>query len=170
MTEQHDWNRRSLRDLMRHIVRCHHAYLRHAMPALHQQLQRLQALYGTLGPDPALGPVFAGMWDELDLHMDKEETLLFPYLDRLEAAAAVSLPHPFAGARTGALELMEDEHESATASMREIRLLTNHYSVPELSCPTYSAFMNGLRQLESDLHLHIHLENNILFPRARLLM
>jgi len=168
---QPDWNIRPLRELMRHIVRCHHGYLRNALPQLNHNIQRVLSKYGDNGPDPALARVFSNMWDELDLHVDKEETILFPYLDRLETAVSQALPPPHPGwVADNPLELMEDEHESAHEALRRMCELTGHYSIPDFACPTYRALMTGLQDLETDLAVHIHLENDILFPRARLLM
>ncbi len=170
MADQPDWTHKPLRELMRHIVRKHHGYLRAAMPQIHQHIQTVLSKYGDRGPDPSLSRIFAAMWDELDLHIDKEETVLFPYLDRLEAAVANSQTPPHPGWSENPLELMEDEHASATEALARMRQLTAHYTIPDNACPTYAALMAGLRELEADLHLHIHLENDILFPRARQLM
>lgn len=170
MADQPDWTHKPLRELMRHIVRRHHCYLRATMPQINQNMHAVLSKYGKRGPDPALDRIYAAMWDELDLHIDKEETILFPYLDRLEAAAANSQPLPHPGWAENPLELMEDEHASAIEALARMRQLTAHYSIPDFACPTYAALMNGLRELELDLQVHIHLENDILFPRARRIM
>ncbi len=84
--EQPDWNEKPLRELMRHIVRRHHGYLRVALPEVHGRMQRVFAAGGGQAAERPLGRVFAEMWDEMDLHLEKEETILFPYIERLEAA------------------------------------------------------------------------------------
>lgn len=167
---ERDWTVAPLRELTGHIVNRHHAYLRRELPLLAGRLEKVMRVYGdkdraTLAPLPGL---LAGLDAELDLHMRKEERMLFPYIERMEAArqSGFSLPSAPFGTVANPIATMEDEHDSAGDALRQMREATNGYATPNHACITYRALLDGLRELEQDLHLHIHLENNILFPRA----
>lgn len=166
--EQPDWNAKPLRELMRHIVRQHHGYLRVALPQVHERMQRVFAESGAREAERPLGRVFAEMWDEMDLHLEKEETILFPYIERLEAARETGAGMPAARSEWDGnpLELMEDEHASAIAAMEKMRGLVGGYE----SSAHYGELVTGLDELRRDLGVHIHLENHILFPRVRRMM
>jgi regulator of cell morphogenesis and NO signaling len=121
--------------------------------------------------DPAalqeLETVCAGLWQELNLHMHKEEMVLFPAIERYETAARSGLPlppSPFGGI-ANPIAVMEAEHDSAGVALSRIRELTLDFQAPPYACSTYRAMLEGLKALEADLHIHIHLENNILFLR-----
>jgi regulator of cell morphogenesis and NO signaling len=112
--------------------------------------------------------VFVDLWEEMDSHMHKEEVVLIPCIERLEAAAAGGgplPPLPF-GTIGNPISVMEREHDSAGHALHQLREMTSDYLLPEYACATYRALFDGFRALEADLHQHIHLENNILFPRA----
>ncbi len=165
-----DWRTAPLSDLIRHIVTKHHEYLRIELPRINQRLAKVMAKYGEQDRD-TLGPVpghFTALWQELDQHMHKEEAILFPVIEQYEAAArsngATPLP-PF-GSIAAPIRVMEVEHDGAGDALRAIRESTCGYHVPDHACITYKSLLDGLRELEADLHVHIHLENNILFPRA----
>jgi len=105
------------------------------------------------------------------IHAVAEEGVLFPYISRaLQAAEAGGEPPtaPF-GSIDNPIRMMEDEHESAGAAMALIRELTDNYTPPDDACTTYRICFRELEAFERDLHVHVHLENNILFPRARAL-
>lgn len=168
--DETDWNRASLHDLIRHIIARHHEYLKLELPRLAERLQKVMRVYGerdkaTLAPLPKL---FSELHAELDLHLHKEEMILFPYIERVESAVNAGQPAPPApfGIIANPISMMEHEHDSAGAALRRIRECTNDYAVPGHACVTYRSLLEGLRELEQDLHMHIHLENNILFPRA----
>lgn len=167
---QRDWNTAPLRDLIEHIVNTHHVYLRRELPAIAVRLEKVYRVYNQrYGPTlTGLPEVFAGLKEELELHMRKEEVILFPVVAASEAAVASGQPLP--GTRFGSvanpIHMMEAEHESAGQALARIREITNDFTVPEYACVTYRALISGLAELETDLHMHIHLENNILFPRA----
>jgi regulator of cell morphogenesis and NO signaling len=151
-----DWNTAPLSALIDHILSRHHAYLRSELPRLFRWLRAVQEAHGA-GDGvvlAALEQVLAGLQQELEAHMHKEELILFPAIRRADAG----IGQPIA--------VMETEHESASRALREIRRLTADYQPPERACATYRALWQALAELEKDLHLHIHLENNILFPRA----
>ena len=102
------------------------------------------------------------------MHMRKEEMVLFPVIAAYESAVLVGSPLPGTPFRSvgNPIRMMEAEHDSAGTALADIRTITANYALPEYACVTYRSLMAGLQELERDLHMHIHLENNILFPRA----
>jgi regulator of cell morphogenesis and NO signaling len=166
-----DWNDAPLRDLIRHIVATHHEFLKLELPRVGQRVQKVVQVHGHLDPDGLheLERVYVGLWQELSLHMHKEEVMLFPAIERYEAAARSSLPLPPVpfGRMGNPIGVMEAEHESAGRALSRIRELTGDFQAPAYACSTYRAMLDGLKALETDLHTHIHLENNILFPRVK---
>jgi regulator of cell morphogenesis and NO signaling len=165
-----DWNTAPLSELIRHIVNTHHEYLRRELPAVGARLEKVYRVYNErYGPTlTGLPEVFADLRVELEMHLRKEEMILFPTIAAYEAAASARQPLPRTpfGTVANPIQMMEHEHESAGNALAQIREITNNFEVPEYGCVTYRALMSGLDELERDLHLHIHLENNILFPRA----
>ena len=165
-----DWNTAPLRDLIRHIVTKHHEYLKLELPRVGQRVRTVSRVHGE--KDPAslheLEQVYEGLVEEMNLHMHKEEMMLFPAIERFEAAlesGGLLPPSPF-GTIANPIAVMEREHDSAGDALGRIRELTRGYEAPSYACSTYRAMLEGLKALETDLHQHIHLENNILFPRA----
>jgi len=168
--DETDWTKSSLRELIRHIVGKHHEYLKLELPRLSQRLDKVMRVYGeqdkaTLQPLPDL---FQGLRAEMELHMHKEEMILFPFMERLESEINNGRPAPPApfGSVANPIAMMEHEHDSAGAALKSMRESTNGFAIPDYACVTYRSLLDGLRELEQDLHIHIHLENNILFPRA----
>lgn len=165
-----DWNSASLLDLVSHIVNTHHAYLKRELAPLSARLEKVYRVYNErYGPTlTGLPEEFERLRAELELHTAKEERILFPAIVAAEAAVQAWRPlpaNPFGSVRNP-IRMMEAEHEGAGRGLSAIRRITNNFEIPEYACNTYRALMSGLRELEQDLHLHIHLENNILFPRA----
>jgi regulator of cell morphogenesis and NO signaling len=165
-----DWSDAPLRELVDHILRVHHAYLREALPRVSGLLQKVSHAHDKRH-GKMLGGVqrqFAMLTEELTDHMMKEEMVLFPHVVAAEAHrqgnglplaacfSSVSFP----------IRQMESEHEAAGNALRAIREATGGYILPPDCCPTFRALYDELQQLEADLHEHVHLENNILFPRA----
>jgi regulator of cell morphogenesis and NO signaling len=165
-----DWSTARLGELIRHIVSTHHEYLKLEMPRIGQRLRKVVQVHGASDPAtlPQLESVYEGLWQELDMHMHKEEMMLFPAIERYEAATRNGLPLPPSpfGSIANPISVMEAEHDSAGIALRRIRELTADFQAPSYACATYHAMLDGLRELEADLHAHIHLENNILFPRV----
>ncbi len=158
--------------LIAHIVDVHHEYVRQAMPALVAHTQKVAKSHGALHPELLdVAIVFDRVVREMTLHMGKEEGVLFPYISRAVQAAEAGGEPPTApfGSIDNPIRMMEDEHESAGAAMALIRELTDNYTLPEGACTTYRICFKELEAFERDLHEHVHLENNILFPRARAL-
>jgi len=111
---------------------------------------------------------FAGLGQELSMHMMKEENILFPYIIELEKSAAALTPprRPAFGTVKNPVQMMMMEHDSAGAALRAIRQASKDLTPPEDACISYRTLYSALPEFEADLHQHIHLENNILFPRA----
>ncbi|MDX1954128.1 MAG: iron-sulfur cluster repair di-iron protein [Chitinophagaceae bacterium] len=165
-----DFNQYSLSDLIDHIVKTHHAYVKKELPELLGYVQKVASKHGERHPE--ILPVFENLFqlaEEMDLHMKKEENILFPRIKEIEKMSGenhqpaempghVSIQSPIA--------MMELEHDQAGAFMASIRQLTNDYTPPPDACTTYRLSFAGLQAFEADLHQHVHLENNILFPKA----
>jgi regulator of cell morphogenesis and NO signaling len=117
---------------------------------------------------PLIQAKLALLDEELTQHLAKEEAVLFPYVTKLERALATesTLPRGCFGTIANPIGMMTEEHDAAGTLLAEIRQLSHQFTTPVGACPTYHAFYDGLREFEQDLHQHIHLENNILFPRA----
>jgi regulator of cell morphogenesis and NO signaling len=153
-------------ELIAHIVAAHHGYLRRELPRLEALADRVVAAHGARHPElHELREVLASLKEELMLHMIKEEKVLFPIITRLEAAT--EMPQFHSSSIVVPIQVMQHEHDEAGAALARLRALTEGYTPPEDACPTFRAMLEGLAELEADLHLHIHEENNILFPRAR---
>jgi regulator of cell morphogenesis and NO signaling len=165
-----DWQTAPLDELANHILATHHGYLKLELPALGQRMDKVLAVHGSKDQQTLsrMAAVYASLRAELELHMHKEETILFPFLlqyGRAETAGKPLPPVPF-GTIANPIGVMEREHESAGGALSELRQLTHDYKYPVYACSTVRALYDGLKALEADLHVHIHLENNILFPRA----
>jgi regulator of cell morphogenesis and NO signaling len=155
----------SIPELVDHIVSTHHAYLRESMPAISRHLAKITDVHGKRHPElHRVAACFGQMCTELGQHMMKEERVLFPYLNEL-AAARHGGRSPF-GTVQNPIRMMEREHSDAGSSLRVLRELTRGYEMPPDGCTTYALTMRELQSFERDLHRHIHLENNILFPAA----
>jgi regulator of cell morphogenesis and NO signaling len=169
--EDRDWNIATLSELIHHIVATHHAYLRRELPAIETRLEKVHRVYNQrYGPTlTGLPEVFAGLRAELEAHLHKEEMILFPAIAAFEAAVQSGKPLPPTrfGTVANPIHMMELEHENAGLALAKIREITRSFELPEYACVTYRALMSGLEEMERDLHMHIHLENNILFPRAQ---
>jgi regulator of cell morphogenesis and NO signaling len=159
-----------LSELVGFILDKYHADLRVELPRLGQMAAKVLDAHGEKHPKmlPALVSTFRELRQELEEHMMKEERVLFPYVERLEALAASSqgLPASPFGSIQAPIGMMEHEHESAARALARLRELTGGYAPPADACNTFRGLYHGLAELEKALHEHIHLENNVLFPRA----
>ncbi|HEY1340073.1 MAG TPA: iron-sulfur cluster repair di-iron protein [Bryobacteraceae bacterium] len=165
-----DWQTAPLDELVNHIFETHHAYLKVELPALQARIDKVVAVHGVHDPErlPRLAEVFAGLRRELEMHLQKEETILFPFIAQYGQAESRNHPTPPVpfGSIANPIAVMDREHTDAGDALRQLRDLTDGYTLPGYACATVRALYEGLKTLESDLHVHIHLENNILFPRA----
>jgi regulator of cell morphogenesis and NO signaling len=168
-TDTANWGGASAQELIRHIVGLHHSYVRSETPRLMTMFEKVVCRHGQAHPELAsIRDLFKALTEELSAHMHKEENVLFPYFEQMEAAVARrSAPPP---AVFGSVEMpisrMLADHDDAGELLSKIRVLSSGYSAPDSACPTYRALYHGLEEFERDLHQHVHLENNILFPRA----
>lgn len=159
----------TLAELVEHIVSTHHVYVKQELPRLQQLLRKVVSVHGTAHPElDNIQQVFQVMSAELTSHMMKEEHILFPYIVALENAVSNSRPkpRPAFGTVSNPVHMMELEHDSAGTALKEIKTLSSNYEPPEGACFSYRTLYTALKEFESDLHQHIHLENNMLFPRA----
>jgi regulator of cell morphogenesis and NO signaling len=164
-----DWPEALLADLCTHIVATHHAYLRTEFPCLTLYIEKIAGVHGDEHPELAeLGSVFGALYAELENHMAKEEQILFPMITRMETAVGLNLTMPAShcGSVQNPIGQMEHEHEAAGGALRKMSELTDGYTVPEGGCATFRETYARLHRFEGDLFQHIHLENNILHPRA----
>lgn len=164
-----DWMKADISDLLGHIVQKHHGYIRSESPRLVSLLQKVQIRHGVAHPElKSIQELFAAMLEELLMHMLKEDNVLFPYLAKMEAAASEgrALPAPTFGSVEIPISRMLADHDDAAELLARIRTLSGDFQPPEGACPTYCALYHGLEEFERDLHRHVHLENNIVFPRA----
>jgi regulator of cell morphogenesis and NO signaling len=163
-TEDVDWRDRPLEELCGHIVGRHHAYLREELPSLLELVAKVARAHGAAHPElHEVQEVFAGAAEELEQHMVKEETILFPVCVALERG--IDSPFP-AGSVGGPIDVMEHEHDTVAAALARLRELTGGYEPPAGACTSYRAMLGRLATLEQDTHRHVHEENNILFPRT----
>jgi len=159
----------SLAELATHIVGRHHRYVRDESPKIELLLQKVVDRHGEAHPElGAIQDTFVALAQELFAHMMKEERILFPFLEAMEAAAKAGQPAPvgcFPSIEFPIARMLAD-HEDAGALLARMRELSGNYRAPDGSCPSYRGLYQALEEFERDLHHHVHLENNILFPRA----
>ncbi|GMR14100.1 MAG: iron-sulfur cluster repair protein YtfE [Gemmatimonadota bacterium] len=155
--DQNHWDEADLNDLIDHILTAYHRPLEEELPRLEVMARKVLQVHGGREPEmlPELLSTLLSLKTELEQHMMKEETVLFPMIRQGRGSGAV-----------GPISVMEEEHASAGRALERLRELTNGYQAPADACTTWRALWHGLGALEDDLHQHIHLENNILFPRA----
>ncbi|MGH9521798.1 MAG: iron-sulfur cluster repair di-iron protein [Terriglobales bacterium] len=166
---EQDWKSGELGELIAHIVRKHHAYVKSEVPRLEALIAKVCGVHGKNHPELLeVQNVFRALGGELSMHLMKEENILFPYVVRMEEAVRLGQPsiRPPFGSVENPIHMMLMEHDSAGDALRELRRLTNDYAAPADACISYQTLYRALLEFEADLHQHIHLENNILFPRA----
>jgi regulator of cell morphogenesis and NO signaling len=159
----------SLTALCAHIVGTHHEYVKRELPRLAAFAEKVVKKHGENHPELyVIEATLTRLSEELTPHLAKEELVLFPYIEKFEQAISEGGPRPQGcfGTVKNPIAMMTQEHEDAGMLLEVLRAKSNQYTAPEGSCPTYHGFFDGLREFEQDLHQHIHLENNVLFPRA----
>ena len=166
---ERNWQKEPLGDLISHITTIHHKFTRDAIARLGPFFDKVCSVHGANHPElMQLRKIFAGLSQELTTHLMKEERVLFPYIIRMEEAMIEKgpiLPPPF-GTVQNPVAMMEHEHDSAANALRAMREISRAYTMPPDACVSFETLYKALGELEADLHQHIHLENNILFPRA----
>ena len=164
-----DWRREPLADLVAYITSTHHQYTRETIARLAPLFEKVCSVHGNNHPElRSIQASFLGLADELTMHLMKEEMMLFPYIVRMEESVIEKqpiLPPPF-GTVQNPVSMMMHEHDSAGDALRTMRKASGGYAAPADACISYQTLYQALGEFEADLHQHIHLENNILFPRA----
>ncbi|MBP6334510.1 MAG: iron-sulfur cluster repair di-iron protein [Bacteroidia bacterium] len=160
----------SLTKLIDYILDTHHSYVKENLPVMKQHIDKVASKHGERHPEmKQIKTLFDEIKGEFEQHMFKEEMLLFPEIKILEASSIkgsttnseISIGPP--------IDVMEFEHESAGNKMKEIKSLSNNFTPPTDACNTFRLCYEELRIFDEDLHKHVHLENNILFPKSLLL-
>jgi regulator of cell morphogenesis and NO signaling len=161
-----DWLAAPLPALIDHILDTHHAFMKAQLPRVAALLAKVLAAHGDRHGEMLRGvtSVYGGMKAELDGHLAKEEMVLFPMVRSLSSGAPSGSFH--CGSVRNPIRVMCTEHDSAGEALVQLRRLTDNYTPPGDACNTFRAVYFDLQEMERDLHRHIHLENNILFPRA----
>ena len=158
-----------LGDLVGHIVDTHHEFTRREIDRLLPLAAKVENRHGENHKELSeFRAIFDELADELLQHMQKEEMVLFPFIQRLVIANSKNLPAPIPpfGTVGNPVRMMMFEHDRAGDLLRRLRELSNDFAAPEDACPSYRGLYAGVEDLERDLHRHIHLENNVLFPKA----
>ena len=147
----------------------HHSYVRKTLPDIKAYALKVAQVHGAEHPELIpIQQLVEEVNKELSEHLVKEEKILFPFIkelvmakDRSQSPRAVQF-----GSVQNPIDMMEAEHETAGKCMEDIRALSNNYALPDDACASYSLLFKMLNDFEEDLHIHVHLENNILFPKA----
>ena len=164
-----DWQTEPLADLVAHINTAHHKYTREEIGRLGPLFDKVCSVHGKNHPElRQVRAVFHDLGQELTTHMMKEEMVLFPYIVRMEESVIEKepvVPPPF-GSVQNPVAMMMHEHDSAGDALRAMRQASAGYTPPGDACVSYQTLYQALADFEANLHQHIHLENNILFPRA----
>lgn len=161
-----DWQ---LDFLVDYIMNNHHQYVRRMIPVITLHADKVASVHGKNHPETLrIADLFLAVREELEMHMMKEERILFPQIKQMvltQNENSQFFPPPF-GTIQNPIRMMEFEHTSAGDALYQIRELSNNYTHPEDACNTFKALYSELKEFEEDLHKHIHLENNILFPKS----
>lgn len=168
-SREYKYNSWDLDFLADHIVNVHHQYVEESIPLLLHYCQRVVRSHANDRPElKEIEALVHEMADELKSHLRKEELILFPFIGKMVKAAkdGSELERPPFGTAGNPVKMMEEEHELAGEFIRKIAILSDNFTPPKGACNTFKAFYSKLDEFEKDLYLHIHLENNILFPKA----
>lgn len=165
----HDFDSWNIGFLADYIQNTHHQYVSRAIPQILPLAQKVAEVHGANHSEVIrINELFQDLADELLSHMQKEEQILFPYIKKLvvaESAGKCGDPSCF-GSILAPISVMEREHENAGVILKQLFNLSDGYTAPEDACNTFRVLYGKLKEFEDDLHRHIHLENNILFPKA----
>lgn len=154
-TEEKDANKMNINELIDYIINKHHTYTREKIPEITQYSQKIAKVHGKNHPELIeVNKIFKEIGEELLGHLEKEEQALFPHIKNSDKIVE------------GPIHAMEHEHEIIGEQLKKIREITDNYKLPENACNTFRVTFKLLEEFEDDIHKHIHLENNILFPKA----
>lgn len=163
-TPEETWLKRPIPELVAHILETHHAFLKEAMPRLEFLTTKVARVHGDDHPElHEVASVFAKFKADMEQHMGKEENVLFPLMLKIAAGQASASEGSFVA---HPIRAMESEHDGAGRDLEKIRELTGDFVPPEGACNSYRAMLDGLLEIEADTFVHVHKENNVLFPRV----
>lgn len=163
------WLSAPLAGLTHHIFEKHHAYVRAVIPRVRELSEKVKTRHGANHPELAsIQETFESLAQEMIAHMQKEERILFPYINSLERASEgkETFEAPFFQTVRNPIQAMMGEHDAADKLARQIREASLGYALPPEACESYRQLYTLLDEFEADLHRHVYLENDILFPRA----
>jgi len=163
-----DFDNMELNVLSNHILETHHVYVKESLPIISEFANKVAKVHGDHNPENIeIAKLFHEVSMELQQHLMKEEGILFPHIINLAIANrnGEKIQVPF-GSVQNPIKMMEHEHDIAGDVFKKIEKLSNNFTPPEHACNTYKALYHHLKEFQDDLHIHIHLENNILFPKA----
>jgi regulator of cell morphogenesis and NO signaling len=164
-----DFDQMDLAQLCDYIVQTHHAYVKNEMPQIYAYLHKVASKHGDRHPELIkIFQAFAAVKEEMDGHMKKEELVLFPRIKEFHKLASNDNANVQLniGYLQSPITVMEQEHDHAGKLLNDIRVLSDDYTPPQDACTTYRLCFAALKAFEMDLHHHVHLENNLLFPKA----
>lgn len=160
-----DWSTMAVDQLCDHIDATHHRYLWDELPRLSALVEKIRGVHGDRHPElAAIARLYEEIRADLEPHLMKEERVLFPLVHELSHAG--ELPSFHCGTVRNPIGVMLSEHDRVGELLARMRMLTSDYTPPADGCASYAACFAGLQELEADTHLHIHKENNVLFPKA----
>lgn len=165
----HNFQEWPLDTLADYIEERHHQYVTASLPILNELTAKVARVHGERHPELVdIARHYQAVAQELQMHMHKEERVLFPFIRKMQEAKrnGAPVPIPVFGSVANPIQMMEAEHESAGGAMEAIRTLSHDYTPPQDACTSYRVLFAKLQEFEQDLHQHVHLENNILFPKA----
>ena len=169
MANETQWNDAPLSAIVAHIINKYHTAARQEIVRLQPLLEKVASKHGAKHSELlSIKELFTAVAQELYPHMLKEEQFVFPYIQQMEAAVTAQQPISpafFGSVQTPITKLLAD-HDDAGELTNKIRTLSNNYQAPAEACPSYLGLYRGLEEFERDLHQHVHLENNLLFPKA----
>jgi len=165
---QQPFNEMTAEQLIGYILIHHHFYVKQSMPSILSHVEKVAEKHGARFPNMVkVFQLFKAINEEMTLHMQKEEKVLFPRIKEIEVLLKENKKiSVYGGYINNPISVMEHEHDHAGAVMAEISALTNNYTPPEDACTTFKVSLTQLKEFEEDLHKHVHLENYILFPLA----
>ncbi|MCC7028602.1 MAG: iron-sulfur cluster repair di-iron protein [Saprospiraceae bacterium] len=158
--------------LIDYIINNHHNYVKLALPMIDEYATKVSKVHGAAYPEVVqIEHLFKQVAEELKAHMNKEELVLFPYIKKCVGSKKTHSENPIPpfGTILNPIHMMQQEHEQVGNMLKEIAQLSNYFIPPIGACNTFKALYSKLDEFEQDLHIHVHLENNILFPKATLL-
>ncbi|MCK9212153.1 MAG: iron-sulfur cluster repair di-iron protein [Ignavibacteriaceae bacterium] len=164
-----DFNNMELDKLVDYIIKTHHAFVREKLPFITELGKRVVNAHGANHPEVLeIAQLFADVKVEFEGHMFKEERILFPEIKKLAEVkrGSAQYQHPPFGTIANPIRIMETEHENAGSAFDSIKKLSRNYNPPADACNTFKVYYAELENFENDLHKHVHLENNILYPKS----